>query len=227
MATMAASSRVTSTTTANTTTTTARRPLTVRATIATPPRARLPAPLRAAVLGRAPPSPLGRQQLPAAAAGPPPPQRVLPLLASAVEASASLSRYEQLAGRSAMIGIAAAAVLEAASGGGVLSHPPPLPEGPLAAAALAVLGAAAAAVASTARSPASLGARWREPVVASLTAVRRANAGVTPSWRLRGLDRAVDEAMRGLGGGALEAAAALSSSSSWSHLASSDSADEL
>lgn len=126
-------------------------------------------------------------------------QRVLPLLASAVEAKASLYGYERLAGRSAMIGFAAACVIEVVGGAGVLSCPPEyLPHGVLGAVALAVLGASAAALASTARSPASLGARWREPVVASLTAVRRANAGVTPSWRLRGFDRAVDEVLRGL-----------------------------
>jgi hypothetical protein len=120
------------------------------------------------------------------------------LLASAVEANASLYGYERLAGRSAMVGLAAACVFEVAGGGGVLSSPPDLPSGLLSAVAMAVLGASAAAVASTARSPAALGARWREPVVASLTAVRRANAGVTPSWRLRGLDRAVDDVLGGL-----------------------------
>jgi len=141
--------------------------------------------------------------------------RVLPLLASAVEANAAVLGFERAAGRSAMIGISTGVLIETARGGA------PLLQGgiegqALAAVALATLGAAAVAVATTARAPAALGARWREPVVASLTSVRRSNSGVTPSGKLRGLDRAVDDVLRGLslslvgGGGAAGAPAAAS-----------------
>ncbi|KAG2430009.1 hypothetical protein HYH02_013837 [Chlamydomonas schloesseri] len=112
-------------------------------------------------------------------------------LAAAVEHDGKVQRYETFAGRSAMVGVAAAAVIEVVTEQGVL--------GSLTAeSAITYVAATAAAIATAvgvafARSRSDRvedlgGLELLEPVYASLTAVRRSAASVTQAQ----VDRAVD-----------------------------------
>ncbi|KAG2426528.1 hypothetical protein HXX76_011753 [Chlamydomonas incerta] len=112
-------------------------------------------------------------------------------LAAAVELDGKVQRYETFAGRSAMVGVAAATVIEVVTEQGVLGSV-------TAESAFSYVAATAAAVAvaigiafarSRSDNPEDLGGlELLEPVYASLTAVRRSAASVTQAQ----VDRAVD-----------------------------------
>ncbi|PNW80062.1 hypothetical protein CHLRE_08g376300v5 [Chlamydomonas reinhardtii] len=112
-------------------------------------------------------------------------------LAAAVELDGKVQRYETFAGRSAMVGVAAATVIELVTEQGVL--------GSVTAESVVTYIAATAAAVATAIGIAFFrsrsdnvtdlgGLELLEPVYASLTAVRRSAASVTQAQ----VDRAVD-----------------------------------
>ncbi|KAL4432194.1 hypothetical protein ABPG77_005956 [Micractinium sp. CCAP 211/92] len=120
-------------------------------------------------------------------------ERLLPLLSDYVQATASVSRFERFAGRSAMVGAGVALLLEA-------TFPSTLPDGLFGsattggaaqfAALVTMLVCCSAALAARLQRPFS-SRRLLEPIIASLTSKRRSFSGVTQT----NVDRAVDAAL--------------------------------
>ncbi|KAL4421451.1 hypothetical protein ABPG75_010742 [Micractinium tetrahymenae] len=120
-------------------------------------------------------------------------ERLLPLLSDYVQATASVSRFERLAGRSAMVGAGVALLLE-------VTFPSTLPGGLFGSATSGGAAQFAALVAMLVCCSAGLAARLQrpfssrrllEPVIASLTSKRRSFSGVSQT----NVDRAVDAAL--------------------------------
>lgn len=120
-------------------------------------------------------------------------ERLLPLLSDYVQATASVSRFERFAGRSAMVGAGVALLLEA-------TFPSTLPDGLFGSATSGGAAQFAALVAALVCCSAALAARLQrpfssrrllEPIIASLTSKRRSFSGVTQT----NVDRAVDAAL--------------------------------
>lgn len=119
--------------------------------------------------------------------------RVIRLISACVEANASVIRFENLAGRSAMVGFLAAFLVElVVDGSGLFGNFGPEQASQFAACTALLVSVAAAVAASSTR---TLGRRFSEAVLASMTAVQRSRSSVTVGGEVDQVGGNVDKAV--------------------------------
>lgn len=119
--------------------------------------------------------------------------RVIRLISACVEANASVIRFENLAGRSAMVGFLTAFFTELViDGRGLFGNLGGEQASQFAAFAVLLVSVAAAMGAASSR---TLGRRFTEAVLASMTAVQRSRSSVTVGGEVDQVGGNVDEAV--------------------------------